>query len=527
MTPYYSKPPLEGVRRHFGAIADSAGDLPLVALQHPAARHRERRSGLDHPDRGEPREPRGRQAGDARPDAGTARSSRPGSRSTRATTTCVLPFLELGGCGGICVASHLVGRASSSCATSSRRARSTRPTRGTHELAAAAGRPVRDGQPDPGQGRARPARAPRGRSAPAAVEASAAERVAVRPHSPHSASRPCGRDGHDDDVGRSNHPPRRSRRGRQEHDRGRAGRRADPDRCGSRFPRDEMLGVDLVLPDFGVPARAPGTLRAVILTHGHEDHVGGLPYLMREVGVPEVWGTRLTLGLIKSKLDEHGLMRPREAARDRARAASRSRSARSRPSSSASRTRSPTPSRSRCTRDQGTHRAHRRHQARPHADRRPPHRPAPSSRRLGEDGVARSCWPTPRTPSAPGRRPRASGRRRRAARIVRDAPGRVIVTSFASHIHRLQEVIDAAEACDRRVCVVGRSMTKNLNIARNLGYAERRRRACWSSRAELDEPRAARGDDPVHRLPGRAALGADAHRLRRPPRRSRSSRATP
>ena len=56
-------------------------------------------------------------------------------------------------------------------------------------------------------------------------------------------------------------------------------------------------------------------------------------------------------------------------------------------------------------------------------------------------------------------------------RIIRDAPGRVIVTSFASHIHRLQEVVDAAVACDRRVCVVGRSMTKNLNIARNLGYA--------------------------------------------------------
>ncbi len=62
-----------------------------------------------------------------------------------------------------------------------------------------------------------------------------------------------------------------------------------------------------MLPDFGYLRDAPGTLRAVILTHGHEDHVGALPYLMREVGVPEVWGTRLTLGLIKSKLDEHGV----------------------------------------------------------------------------------------------------------------------------------------------------------------------------------------------------------------------------
>ena len=57
-------------------------------------------------------------------------------------------------------------------------------------------------------------------------------------------------------------------------------------------------------------------------------------------------------------------------------------------------------------------------------------------------------------------------------RIIRDAPGRVIVTSFSSHIHRLQGVIDASEACGRKVCVVGRSMIKNLNIARNLGYAD-------------------------------------------------------
>ena len=57
-------------------------------------------------------------------------------------------------------------------------------------------------------------------------------------------------------------------------------------------------------------------------------------------------------------------------------------------------------------------------------------------------------------------------------RIIRDAPGRVIVTSFASHIHRLQEVIDASEACGRQVCVIGRSMVRNLNVARNLGYAD-------------------------------------------------------
>src|SRR3954447_19649050 len=79
--------------------------------------------------------------------------------------------------------------------------------------------------------------------------------------------------------------------------------------AGLAFPRDEHLGVDLVLPDFGYLRDRQHMIRAVLLTHGHEDHVGALPYLMREVRVPQVWATRLTLGLVKSKLDEHGLLR--------------------------------------------------------------------------------------------------------------------------------------------------------------------------------------------------------------------------
>src|SRR4249920_1198773 len=75
--------------------------------------------------------------------------------------------------------------------------------------------------------------------------------------------------------------------------------------AGLAFPRDEHLGVDLVLPDFGY--LLDKHVRAIVLTHGHEDHVGALPYVLREVEVGEVIATRLTLGLIKSKLDEHGL----------------------------------------------------------------------------------------------------------------------------------------------------------------------------------------------------------------------------
>src|SRR5256714_3589875 len=86
--------------------------------------------------------------------------------------------------------------------------------------------------------------------------------------------------------------------------------------AGLAFPRDEHLGVDLVLPDYTWLRERADQVRAVVLTHGHEDHVGGLPYFMRAVPVPEGWATRLTLGLIQSKLDEHGLARaaePREA----------------------------------------------------------------------------------------------------------------------------------------------------------------------------------------------------------------------
>src|ERR687892_1343233 len=75
--------------------------------------------------------------------------------------------------------------------------------------------------------------------------------------------------------------------------------------AGLAFPRDEHLGVDLLLPDIGyLEGRR---MRAVVLTHGHEDHVGGLPYLLREVDVQTVVATRLTLALVKTKLDEHGL----------------------------------------------------------------------------------------------------------------------------------------------------------------------------------------------------------------------------
>src|SRR5580765_6921761 len=80
--------------------------------------------------------------------------------------------------------------------------------------------------------------------------------------------------------------------------------------AGMSFPRDEHLGGHVILPDFGYLRDRP--VRAVVITHAHEDHVGALWFLMREVRVEEIWATRLTLGLVKSKLDEHGLLRAAE-----------------------------------------------------------------------------------------------------------------------------------------------------------------------------------------------------------------------
>ena len=239
--------------------------------------------------------------------------------------------------------------------------------------------------------------------------------------------------------------------------------------AGLSFPHSEMFGIDLVLPDFSYVADRADRLEAIVLTHGHEDHIGALPYLLREVGTDaEVWGTRLTLGLVKSKLDEHGLLATRSWSRS-TRTSPPSRWGRSAPSSSGSPTRCPTRWRSSCTPTT----ARSSTPATSSSTRRRSTAARPTSRDsrcLGDEGVALLMADSTNA-ERPGHTPSERTVAASLREIVRDAPGRVIVTSFSSHIHRLQQVIDAAQACGRTVCVIGRSMIRNINIARNLGYA--------------------------------------------------------
>ncbi len=238
---------------------------------------------------------------------------------------------------------------------------------------------------------------------------------------------------------------------------------------GLSFPHSEMFGIDLVLPDFRYVAERADRLEAIVLTHGHEDHIGALPYLLREIGTgAPVWGTRLTLGMVKSKLDEHGLLAHTELIEidtDGGVVEVGPFSAEFVPITHS-------------VPDAVAVVLHTEFGAIVHTgdfklDESPIDGRVTDLGRLaalGDTGVALLM-----SDSTNAERPghTASERTVGAAlrEIVRTAPGRVIVTSFSSHIHRLQQVIDAAEASGRTVCVIGRSMIRNLNIARNLGYA--------------------------------------------------------
>ena len=237
---------------------------------------------------------------------------------------------------------------------------------------------------------------------------------------------------------------------------------------GLMFPTAEMLGIDLVLPDFAYLRERADQIEAIILTHGHEDHVGALPYVLREIGMPPaIYGGPLTIGLVRSKLEEHKL---RDAPLEVLDAGERV--------------------------DAGpfalemVHMSHSIPDSRAVAletdlgtvlitgdykfDQTPVDGdPADVSRlaELGREGLLCLCGDSTNA-DRPGIAPSESSVGPALLETFGRCEGRIIVTCFASNVHRVQQVIDAAVQLDRRVALVGRSMRKNFNIASNLGIAK-------------------------------------------------------
>ncbi|MGZ4397060.1 MAG: ribonuclease J [Gaiellaceae bacterium] len=239
--------------------------------------------------------------------------------------------------------------------------------------------------------------------------------------------------------------------------------------AGLAFPRDEHLGVDLVLPDFSYLRESGKHVLAVLLTHAHEDHVGALPYLLREVEVGEVWATRLTLALVKSKLDEFGLLRASELREALPESDSVKigpfrvgfvRMAHSVPDAVAI-----------VLETRAGRLVHS-------GDYKIDHTPVDGMRtdvgrlaelgNLGVDLLLGDSTNAERPGFSPSERTVGEAFRQ----IMPLRSGRILVASFASNIHRMQQAIDVGVGLGRKVAFVGRSMRKNANIARNLGYLD-------------------------------------------------------
>jgi ribonuclease J len=237
---------------------------------------------------------------------------------------------------------------------------------------------------------------------------------------------------------------------------------------GLMFPTAEMHGIDLVLPDFSYLRDRADDIEAIVLTHGHEDHVGALPYVLREIGMPPViYGGLLTIGMVRSKLDEHKLGEPPlqelpagEKVQHGPFGLELVHLAHSIPDMRGVL----------ITTEVGSMLMTGDYKF----DQTPVDgRPAdiPRLAEIGREGLLLLCGDSTNA-DRPGVAPSESSVGPALLQQFSRCEGRIIVTSFASNIHRVQQVIDAAVALDRKVALVGRSMRKNFNIASNLGIAK-------------------------------------------------------
>jgi ribonuclease J len=239
---------------------------------------------------------------------------------------------------------------------------------------------------------------------------------------------------------------------------------------GLRFPTPEMVGIDLVLPDFSYLRGRARDIEAIVVTHGHEDHLGALPWVLRELGeerLPPVYGGALTIAMARSKLDEHNLNEVELidlAAADTVELGpfllELVHMTHSIPDSSAV--------------SLGTDLGAVLITGDYKFDQTPVDGPPADVSRLaelGRDGVLLLCGDSTNV-DRPGFSPSESVVGPHLEDVFARCEGRIVVTSFASNIHRVQQALDAAAALDRKVALVGRSMRKNVAIGRALGHIE-------------------------------------------------------
>jgi ribonuclease J len=239
---------------------------------------------------------------------------------------------------------------------------------------------------------------------------------------------------------------------------------------GLRFPTPDMVGIDLVLPDFAYLRDRVEDIEAIVITHAHEDHVGALPWVLRDLGpesAPPIFGGPLTVAMARAKLDEHRLrdvdmrdVAPGEPISAGPFDVELIHMTHSIPDSCAVA----------ATTELGTVLVTGDYKF----DQTPVDGPPADVSRLAElgaEGLLVLCGDSTNA-DRPGFAPSESGVGPQLERVFARAPGRIVVTSFASNIHRVQQVVDAAVALDRKVALVGRSMRRNVNVGRSLGHID-------------------------------------------------------
>jgi ribonuclease J len=240
---------------------------------------------------------------------------------------------------------------------------------------------------------------------------------------------------------------------------------------GLRFPTADMLGIDLVLPDFSYLRERAEDIEAIVITHGHEDHLGALPWVLRELGLksdpPPIYGGPLPMAMARSKLDEHRIrdvdledVADGETIEAGPFDIELVHMTHSIPDSNAVA----------LTTELGTILITGDYKF----DQTPVDgRPADMSRlaELGREGLLLLCGDSTNA-DRPGFSPSEAGVGPHLEEAFARCDGRIVVTSFASNIHRVQQVVDAAGALGRKVALVGRSMRKNVNIGRSLGHID-------------------------------------------------------